>query len=121
MTIRSENPNRQRRRIWDTGPYLAMKKPEGPVLANGQDPASVEHQVELEEYERDYRRWFAARRQFEIERAEWEKTSSGGAVELDLWHVDAGEFLAHDPRRYHATRPAGRTAGPKSDACRKVL
>jgi hypothetical protein len=121
MTLRNENPNRLRSRIWDTGPYFALVKPEAPALAEGQDPDSVEHRVALEEYEASYRRWRAAKQQFERERAEWEKTSGGGAVELDMFHVDAGESLEKDPRRYHAALPHGAKAGLKADAARKVM
>jgi hypothetical protein len=115
-----ENPNGLRKKIWDTGPYLALVMPKAPVLADGAEPNGVEHRVALEQYETDYRAWHAAERQFKRERAEFEK-QHGQAVEIDAWHVDAGEMLGNDPRRYRETLPPGLTPGANVGASRKIM
>jgi hypothetical protein len=123
LKARNDDPNFQRRRIWDTGPWLRVVKPVAPALADGQDPNGVEHRIAMEQYERDYRAYFVAELEFQRERAEWEKMNGAGAVatEIDAWHVNAGDSLQRDPKRYHAELPEGYRAGPRSGVSRIVL
>jgi hypothetical protein len=93
--------------IFDLGPQFNMAKPVRPVLAADTVEARVELEVDLEEYEKVYRDYVIAERQFQRERKQWEKQNpGGGAVEVNMWSTDAGEALMRDPRRYHAA-PAG--------------
>jgi hypothetical protein len=118
--VAHQNPNRLRRRIFDMGPQPIAAKPNPPVLADGQNPRGVQYTVEYEEFEAAYRSWFAANRQFEKERQAWER-KFGQAAEIDLWSVDAGEYLMNDPKRYRETLPAGVQIGPYHDANRRVI